>query len=99
MRGPENRTSGLRQTGFDPARCRIDPGYLVEQHGGVPLAAQLHVRGDNSRWRKISSGGISRGATIASAAGGTDREWSLLPSTPKKSDNGARQRQNPGNAG
>jgi hypothetical protein len=58
---------------FDPARCRIDPGYLVEQHGGVPLAAQLHVRGDNSRWRKISSGGISRGATIASAAGGTDR--------------------------
>jgi hypothetical protein len=30
---------------FDPARCRIDPGYLVEQHGGVPLAAQLHVRG------------------------------------------------------
>jgi hypothetical protein len=53
----------------------------------------------NSRCRKISSGGMSRGATIASAAGGTDREWSLLPSTPKKSDNGARQRQNPGNAG
>jgi protein-L-isoaspartate(D-aspartate) O-methyltransferase len=23
-----------------------DPGYLVQRHGGVPLAAQLHVRGD-----------------------------------------------------
>ena len=28
------------KAGFDPALCRIDPGHLVEQYGGVPLAAQ-----------------------------------------------------------
>jgi hypothetical protein len=48
---------------------------------------------------KATSSSAARRAAIASAAGGTHRGWSLLPSTPKKPDNGARRRRNPGNVG
>jgi alkanesulfonate monooxygenase SsuD/methylene tetrahydromethanopterin reductase-like flavin-dependent oxidoreductase (luciferase family) len=37
-----------------------------------PRRCRFTFAATNSRWRKISSGGISRGATIASAAGATD---------------------------
>jgi hypothetical protein len=48
---------------------------------------------------KAASFSAAGPGTVASAAGGTHRGWSLLPSTPKKPDNGARWRRNPGNVG
>jgi alkanesulfonate monooxygenase SsuD/methylene tetrahydromethanopterin reductase-like flavin-dependent oxidoreductase (luciferase family) len=56
----------------EKADARCDSISRPAENGPGVLAGAVHVAATNSRYRKISSGGISRGATIASAAGATD---------------------------